>query len=185
MIPLNHLWLPGLLAAVLVFIGSSLIHMVVKWHDNDYGQLANEDEIRAAIRKGNPEPGQYMLPYCHVEARDKPEARLKYEEGPVGLLTFQANGMPKFGKALGLWFVFNLVLYTAVAGLLAHTLGAGATCGRVFTSAATITFLVHGGGACPAAIWMGKPWRIVAKDVADALFYALLVGAAFGWLWPR
>jgi hypothetical protein len=51
------LWLPILLSAVVVFIISSLIHMVIKWHAGDYNALANEDAVRAAIRAGNPAPG--------------------------------------------------------------------------------------------------------------------------------
>jgi len=37
----------------------------------------------------------------------------------------------------------------------------------------------------PAAIWMGKPWRVVLKEAADGLLYGLATGAAFSWLWPR
>jgi len=64
MIPLIQLWLPILLAAVLVFLASSLIHMVFKWHNSDYRPLPNEDEVLEAIRKGAAAPGQYLFPYC-------------------------------------------------------------------------------------------------------------------------
>ena len=37
-----HLWLPILATAVMIFIASSLIHMVFKWHNADYRKLANE-----------------------------------------------------------------------------------------------------------------------------------------------
>ena len=184
MVCICHLWLPILVAAVLVFVASSLIHMVVKWHNADDLQLPNEDEVRAAIRHGNPKPGQYILPHSHMEERAKPEARQKYEEGPVGLITLGANGMPNMGKALGGWFVFNLAIATAVGFLLLHTTTAGVSHRHVFRIAAAITFLVHAGGALPAAIWMGRPWRIVAKEVVDGLVYGLVTGAAFGWLWP-
>jgi len=53
----TQLWIPILLSAVCVFIASSLIHMVLKWHASDYSALPNEDEVRAAIRKGTPAPG--------------------------------------------------------------------------------------------------------------------------------
>ena len=51
---LLSLWLPILLSAVVVFVISSLIHMVFKWHASDYNALANEDAVRDAIRAGNP-----------------------------------------------------------------------------------------------------------------------------------
>ena len=38
--------------------------MVFKWHNSDYRKLANEDEVRAAIRSASPAPGQYIIPYC-------------------------------------------------------------------------------------------------------------------------
>jgi len=184
MVPLHTLWLPVLLASVLVFVASSLIHMVVKWHNTDYLQLPNEEEVRAAIRKGSPGPGQYILPHCHMEDMGKPEVQQKYEEGPLGLLTLQANGRPRLARSLVGWFLFNLLLSAAVAIILGHTSGPGASHRHVFKVAAAITFLVHAGGSCPAAIWMGKPWRIVAKEAVDGLVYGLVVGAAFGWLWP-
>ena len=59
-----QLWIPIILSAVCVFLASSLIHMVVKWHASDYRALSNEDEVRAAIRKGSPSPGQYVLPWA-------------------------------------------------------------------------------------------------------------------------
>ncbi len=64
MVPLTQLWLPIVLSAVIVFVASSLIHMVLKWHNSDYRALPNEEEVRAAIRKGSPAPGQYVLPHC-------------------------------------------------------------------------------------------------------------------------
>ena len=64
MVSLGSLWLAILLSAVLVFITSSIIHMVLKYHNKDYSRLPNEDAVRAAIRGGNPSPAQYVIPYC-------------------------------------------------------------------------------------------------------------------------
>ncbi len=44
----THLWMPVLVTAVLVFIASSLIHMVFKWHNSDFKKLTNEDDVRAS-----------------------------------------------------------------------------------------------------------------------------------------
>ena len=46
MLTLASLWLPIVLAAVAVFVVSSLIHMVFRWHASDYRKLSNEDEVR-------------------------------------------------------------------------------------------------------------------------------------------
>ena len=46
MVSLGSLWLPVLLSAVLVFIVSALVHMVLKYHNSDYKRLPNEDAVR-------------------------------------------------------------------------------------------------------------------------------------------
>ena len=46
MVSLAALWLPILLSAVVVFIASSLFHMVLPFHRSDYRQLPDEDKLR-------------------------------------------------------------------------------------------------------------------------------------------
>jgi hypothetical protein len=55
------LWLPILLSAVVVFVVSSIIHMALPWHKNDYPKIPNEDAVRAALRPLNIPPGSYMV----------------------------------------------------------------------------------------------------------------------------
>ena len=52
MVTLQQLLFPILLSAVLVFVMSSLIHMVLKWHNTDYRKISNGDAVRAAISAG-------------------------------------------------------------------------------------------------------------------------------------
>ena len=186
MVPLARLWVPILLATLAVFIVSSLVHMVVKWHNSDYRRLPNEDEVREAIQKGHPEPGQYVMPYCmDMKQRNDPEMIKKYMDGPLGMVYLMAPGLPPMGKSMAAWVGFNLVIAGGVAYLLSRTLAPGTPCRQVFRVAATLCFLIHAGGAVPGAIWMGKPWRVAWKEVGDALAYGLASGAAFAWLWPR
>ena len=58
MVPLGSLLVPIVLSAILVFIASSIIHMVLKYHNKDYSPLPNEDAVRSAIRAGTPSAGQ-------------------------------------------------------------------------------------------------------------------------------
>ena len=186
MVPVTHLWLAILLSSVFVFLASFVVHMVFKWHNRDYRGLPNEDEVRAAIARGNPEPGQYVLPYClDMNEHKTPEMQLKFKAGPLVQLYLKAGAAPDLGGALAKWFAFNLVLSCCIGYLLSRVLTTDTPCLQVFRVAATISFLVHAGGAFPAAIWMGKPWRIALKEAADGLFYGLVTGAAFGCLWPR
>jgi hypothetical protein len=186
MVSLTQLWIPILLSAVLVFVVSSLIHMVLKWHASDYNALANEGEVRAAIRKGTPAPGQYVLPHCsdHKDMA-KPDMVAKFEEGPVAYLVVSPNGAPAMGKALGLWFLYAVGVAFMAGYVAAATLHAGTHYLTVFRVVGTVSFLTYAGGSVSAGIWMGKPWSSVAKDLLDGLLYGLVSAGAFGWLWPR
>ncbi len=186
MVSLAQLWLPILLAAVAVFIASSLVHMVLKWHNADYHKLSNEDEVRAAIRKGSPAPGQYIIPHCtDMKEMANPEHLKKYTDGPVAVMAVMANKAPNMGPTLGLWFVFNLVVAFFTAYLCSRTLQPSTEYLQVFRVAGTVTFIAYALGCFPAAIWMGKPWSVVTKEVADSLIYGLVTGGVFGSMWPN
>jgi hypothetical protein len=185
-ISLMQLWAPIVLSAVLVFFASSLIHMVLKWHNSDYSKLPNEDEVRAAIRNGSPSPGQYIVPYCtHGKDMQSPEMIQKFKDGPNGIFMIRPNGAPHMGGTLGAWFTFALAVAFMVAYVASRTLAPGTDYLQVFRFVGTITFLTYAGGSVIDGIWMGRPWGAVFKDLLDALIYGLLSGGAFGWLWPR
>lgn len=183
---LLSLWLPILLSAVVVFVISSLVHMVFKWHMPDYKGFANEDAVRAAIRAGNPAPGQYVLPYCKDMKDLASEAMTKkYQEGPVGFLRLAAPGPNNMGKSLGIWFLFTLVITTVAAYLAWRVCGLDpAQASRAAKWAGTISFIAFGFGGVPESIWMARPWVSTAKYLLDAALYGLGTGLVFYWLWP-
>lgn len=180
-----QLWMPILITAVLIFVTSSLIHMVFKWHNSDYLPLANEDDVRAAIRARSPPPGQYMMPHCVDMKEMGGETMLKkFAEGPVAFLTVRKNGPPAMGPTFAMWFAFTVVV-AACAGWLAMSAFAGkANASAAGQMVGFISFLAYGGGSVPLGIWMGKPWSSVAKDLLDALIYGVISGVVFMWLWP-
>ncbi len=180
------LWLPILLSAVFVFIASSLVHMLFKWHNSDYLQLPNEDEVRVALRKENPGPGQYVVPYCmDMKAMGSEAMQKKYVEGPLGFIVLRPNGAPKVGPSMISWFLFTGVV-ALFAGYIARvTLLPGTHYLTVFRVVGSAAFMAYGLGGVPEAIWMGRPWKVVIKSTADALIYALLTAGTFGWLWPK
>lgn len=184
MVSLAQLWLPIVVAAVGVFVASSLVHMVFKWHNSDHRKLPNEDDVRKVLGGANA-PGQYFVPHCadHSDLK-KPEVLQKFVEGPVGMLTVWPSGAPTMGKQLGLWFAFNVVIAIFVAYLASRAIPAGAGAGQIARVVCTVTFLSYAGGNVTNAIWMGKPWSTAAKDVLDALIYGAVSALAFAWLWP-
>lgn len=185
MLPLSALWLPILVAAVTVFVLSSLIHMLIGWHRRDHRGLANEDAVLATLRGASLPPGEYLFPHCpDMKAAREPPFLEKLRAGPVGLLVVRPNGDFNMGKLLALWFVYLLVVCT-LAGYLTARFGAGAACLDVFRVASIASFLAYGGGSVHAGIWWGKPWSNVLRDLADAAVYGTGAGAAFCLLWPH
>jgi len=185
MVSLMQLWGPIVLSAFLVFIASSVIHMVLKWHASDYRGLSNEDEVRAAIRKGSPVQGQYVLPYCSdMKEMSSAPMTQKYTEGPNAVLRIMKPGVPNMGSALGGWFGFNLVVSVFVAYVATLALQPGAHYMVVFRVTSAVGFIAYSLGGVPESIWMGQPWSSTLKNAVDGLIYGLLMGGAFGWLWP-
>jgi hypothetical protein len=187
MVSLEQLWLPIVVAAVFVFVASSVIHMVIKWHAADYHALSNEEAVRAAVRAGNPVPGQYIIPYCADMKDMKSEAmQQKFREGPVGFLVLRPNGMGSMGKMLGQWFALAVFVAIVAAYVTAHAIVVpNPSAMSVARYAGTVTFMSYSVGTISHAIWWGKTWRTAAFEVLDAAIYACAAAAAFAWLWPR
>jgi len=101
-ITLLQLWLPILLGSFLAWIASALIHMLVKYHNSDYQQLSNEDEVLSAIRNGSPDLGIHTLPYCTEMAEmNNPDVQEKFNKGPVAMLTCISKRYAAHGQVNG------------------------------------------------------------------------------------
>ncbi|HKV61185.1 MAG TPA: hypothetical protein VJO16_04680 [Candidatus Acidoferrum sp.] len=185
MVPLGALLLPILLAAVIVFVASSLIHMVLKYHQSDYHQIPDEDKIRDAIRPAGLKPGLYHFPFCTHKDMNTPAIQEKYKQGPVGFLTIYPSAPPAMGKFLGLWFAYCLLIGLFVAYLTGRTVAPGSHYPAVFRVAGSVAFMSYGLGPLVNGIWKGIPWSMAIKESFDGLIYALLTAGTFGWLWPR
>lgn len=182
---LTVLWLPILLSAVLVFIVSSLIHMVFKYHNSEFKLLPGEDAILAAMREHGVTRGMYAFPRCEtMKQMGEPEVIAKYEQGPVGYLKVGPNGPPAMGKALGLWFLMTLIVGVFTAYLAWFALGSGGEYMDIFRFISTASFMAYGLGALADGIWMNSPWSSVFKHLLDALIYGLCTAGVFAWLWP-
>jgi hypothetical protein len=185
MVPLTTLWLPILLSAVFVFVASSIIHMLLPYHRNDYRQLPDEDRILAALRTAGLKRGLYVFPYCTHKDMKSPVLIEKQKQGPVGFMTVAPNGPPAMPKFLIQWFVFCLMIGFFVAYLTGHTVASGANYRAVFRVAGTAAFLAYGLGQLSNGIWKCQTWSSTIKEVFDGLIYGLLTAGTFGWLWPR
>jgi len=185
MTSLVSLWLPILLSAVVVFVLSSLVHMVFKWHASDYSRLANEEDVRAAVRAGVSGPGRYVIPYCADMKEMAGEAmQQKYREGPIAHVVVGPNGIPNMGKYLGTWFAWSIVVAALAAYLAWRAVGAGPEhAGRAAQWAGSITFIAYGFGTVTESIWMMRSWSTSVKYLLDAALYAIGTWAVVLWLW--
>lgn len=185
MVPLSALWLPIVLSAVIIFVASSIMHMVLPYHRSNYKQLPEEDKILAALRSAGLQRGLYVFPFCTHKDMKSPAMVEKYKQGPVGSITVMPSGPPAMPKFLGLWFAYCLLVSFFVAYLTAHTVALGTPYLAVFRVVGTAAFLAYGLGAVPTGIWKGQTWSMTIQEVIDGLVYALLTAGTFGWLWPR
>ncbi len=185
MVPLAALWLPIILSAVIVFVASSIMHMLLTYHHSDYQRLPDEDNLLATLRAAGLKRGIYLFPFCTHKEMKSPAMMEKYNQGPVGIMTVLPSGPPAMPKFLGLWFGYCLVIAFFVAYLTGHTVLAGANYLVVFRVAGTAAFMAYGLGHLSNGIWKGQPWGMTIKEVIDGLIYGLLTAGTFGWLWPR
>jgi hypothetical protein len=186
MVPITALWLPILLSAVIVFVASSILHMVLPFHKSDYRKLPDEEKVVDALRAAGVTPGPvYHFPHTTHQEMKSPEVVEKFKRGPVGLLTLMPSGAPAMGKYLVLWFLNCVVVGIFVAYLTGRTRVSGTQYLEIFRVAGATAFVGYGVGQLQDSIWKGQTWGVTAKHVFDGLIYALLTAGTFGWLWPR
>lgn len=185
MVPLTSLWLPILVSAVLVFVVSSIIHMVLPYHRSDYRPVPAEDDVMEALRRFRIPPGDYLVP-CPRSAADmrNPEFVARREKGPVLMMTVWPAGPPSMGAQLGMWFVYSLIVGLFAGYVASIGLGPGAPYLVVFRYTGTVAFVGYALALWQNSIWYRRAWSITLKSTFDGLVYGLLTAGAFGWLWP-
>ena len=186
MVSIPSLWLPILLAAVLVFVASSVLHMVLKYHRADFKRVPDEDAAMRALRPLAIPPGDYMMPYSQgAESMRSDEFQKKVQEGPIAVFTvLPASAMTSMGAQLGQWFVYCAVVGVFAAYLAGRTLSPGAEYLTVFRLTGTVAFACYAMAAPQRSIWYKQSWGTTGRAMFDSLIYALLTAGAFGWLWP-
>ncbi len=181
MLELTALWLPVVLSAVLVFVASSILHMVLPFHRGDYDKLPDEDAVLELFRAQEAGAGNYVAPHCVTpEERASEEMRAKLARGPLLFATV----IPKIamGKQLVSWFIFCLVIGGLVAYVASFTVPKDADYMAVFRLTSMVAFLGYAGASASESIWMGRKWSTSLKHIVDGVIYSLLTAGVFGWL---
>jgi hypothetical protein len=182
---LSALWLPILLSAVVVFVVSSIIHMVLPWHKSDYPKMPNEDRVMEALRPLAIPPGDYIIPRpASTREMTSPEFVEKMNKGPVMVFTVLPNGPTRMSRNLILWFVYSALVGVFAAYIAGRALPAGSPYLQVFRFAGASAFLGYSAALWQMSIWYRRAWIATIKATVDGLIYALLTAGIFGWLWP-
>ena len=185
MVGLVELWLPIVVSAVFVFVVSSIIHMALPIHKNDYDKLPDEDNVLSAMRQAKVGPGDYFFPFaCHKDMAQE-ESKKKFGLGPVGFMTVRPNGPPAMGKVLVQWFLLTIFMGILVGYVTGVTCGPGTDYLRVFRISGAVAFIGYSACVPAESIWKGVKWSSTLKMMFDGAIYALVTAGVFGWLWPN
>jgi hypothetical protein len=185
-VTLGTLLLPVLLASALCLVAGFVLWMVLPLHKGDFRPFTDEASMADAVRRQNLAPGQYTMPYCpDAQQMKDPAMQAKYAQGPVGYLVLWRPGQPAIGRNLVLMFLYHAVVSVFIVYIGLHTLPRGTPYLEVFRVTGAIAFLAYSAAVIPGAIWFGRPWGPVWREVLDGLVFALLTAGVFGWLWPR
>lgn len=185
MVPILSLWLPILVSAIAVFAASSVIHMVLGYHESDWAKLPDEEGVMNALRPFRIPPGEYVFPKpSSMKQMSEPEFIAKMEAGPMGFVTMLPNGAPKMGGQLAQWFLYCVLIGVFAAYISGRALGPGAAYLDVFRFAGATAFLCYTVADWSASIWYHRAWSTTVKNTFDGFVYACLTAGVFGWLWP-
>src|SRR5947208_16925564 len=110
MVPLTALWLPILLSAIIVFVASSIMHMLLPYHRSDYQGLPDEGKLLVALRSAGLKRGLYIFPFCTHKEMKSPAVVEKYKQGPAGMMSVLPGGRPVMPKFLGMLRVYRLII---------------------------------------------------------------------------
>ena len=185
MVAITSLWIPILLSAVIVFVVSSVIHMMLPYHRNDFGKVPSEDDVMAALRKFNIPPGDYIIPFAgSPKVMRSPEFIEKATKGPVAFMTVMQSGMPGMGGSLVQWFIYCAVVGLFTAYVTGRALAPAKPYLEVFRFAGCTAFIGYSLALLQNSIWYKRNWSATLKTMFDGLIYALVTAGTFGWLWP-
>ena len=186
MVPLSSLWLPILVAAVLVFLASSVIHMVLPIHKTDWKKVPDEDAMQDAVRRLGITPGDYTVPCGGSSSGMKDPAFVeRMAKGPIVFMTVIAGGHGFLGASLASWFLYCIVVSVFGGYVAGRALAPGAHYLDVFRFVGTVTFACYAMSLPQSSIWYKRSWWTTIKLMIDGLIFGMLTAGTFGWLWPR
>jgi hypothetical protein len=188
MVNLTELWMPILIATVIVFFASSIMWMLLPHHHKDIQFLEDKESgYVEAVKSLDIKPGLYMYPGCdHSKSKSdekKNEIKERWDAGPWGVLTVYP-GKPNFGMNLIKTFIAFLAITVFVGYITGIGIAPGSDYLHVFRVAGATAVLGHCMGGLCGSFFMGKPTRFIITDFIDGVVYALITAGIFASMWP-
>jgi hypothetical protein len=188
----------GILAAVVMYIWSSIAHVVLPIGEMGISSTANEQAVLSAMKANISEPGLYFLPGHEImtpEFKAMPKAQQdaamkafqeKAATMPSAIMVYRpVAGEFNWVKYLGLEFLSDLV----AGWIFAYALWVALP--RVTTFAGRIAFVTLL-GTLPFIVsdfsywnWYGYPTRFEVGQILDYVVGALLAGIVLAWFFRR
>jgi len=162
------LWIPIVLATVLMFVASAVVWMVLPHHKKDWAALPNEAAAASAL-SGTPS-GQYVVPKNHMAS-----------DWAAFVLVRSARS--SMGKNMTLHFLNQLLISAMTAYIIFYSLPYEAGYLQVFRVAGSALLLGYIGALLNRSIFWGWTWRSTLMEVVDGIIYSLLGAGVFGWWW--
>lgn len=167
--------LAGILAGIVVFVFSAILHMATPIGHMGLKSLPAEDAVLAAMRAGIPDAGLYFFPGMDVtktptEAEQKAWTE-RYVAGPTGLLVYSPGGKPPMmPRQLVVELLADIVAACLAAWIVGQTAG---RFGRKVLIVLLLGVFVWLAESVSLWNWYGFP---------DAWAVADLIDQAGGWL---
>ena len=189
---LTQLWLPILVAGLVVWIASAVAWMAIGHHTKDRDPIPDgrEQELMDAVTRLNIRPGSYGFPdFFQCKDKNIPAAERKqamkelYNRHPQGLLRVWAP--INMGRNMALTALFYLVTSAVIGYLAWAALPQGTPFAKVFQVVATAGILAYSFAFIPNCIWHGSYTRTIVFRIVDGIVYGLITGAIFAWRWPH
>jgi hypothetical protein len=176
MVPMTWLGVPILLSAIIVFVASAIIHMVLPFYKSDRRKLPREDAVMEALRGFDIPPGDYWAPHS-----GSPE---EMKRGPIVYMTLSSGGPRSMASRLVPWFL-NIALVSFFSAYAAgRTLPPGAPYLAAFRLVGCTAFMGYSLALPQDSIFLNRNWGTTLRTMFDSLVYGLLTAGTFGWLWP-
>jgi hypothetical protein len=150
-VSVSESWLAIVLAGLLCWIASALIHMLIKYHNADYNKLANEEAV--ALADQSPVSALYTLPYCNdMKAMGEESMQKKFNDGPVAMITIMPNSMPSMGKLLSQQILYFILCSLLIGYLASLSIATNVDFMMVFRQIFIASFLTYGWAQIPLSI---------------------------------